>query len=383
MKKLFIPFFLIAIFVALLWGKFAYKGAHLDWMDKQIQEDLSFFSKEDLNPERLNTSYNYLPKEEQLVHFQIKNNQIYWRCKNYSVGKERIRKTCNMLYKASKKQPLADVDFILCFDDSPLELNKNQRPTYLPLFSYSKKAEHGGILFPDPASEEFSRRDRRVVQRAKFNPKNYWKNKKEMTFWRGEALGKIFSIDCWHEASRSRLALLSQYYPDEIDAGFSNLEKVSESVKNEMQKCLPLKKHEPISKHLHYKYIAVADGSSCPSPQFYFALCSGCVAFKGESQNIQWYYHALKPGEHYVQVASDFSDLPEKISWARSHDKEIQKISKKAESFIQNNLLPKHIYQYIVELLDEYAALQDTEISLLGDMNKYEGAQKTKWVKYE
>lgn len=386
MKKISIPFLLIAAFAALLWGRFGHQDGHLDWMARQVQADLSFFSKEDLNPERLESSYNHLSKNEGLVHFQIKENQIYWKSLSYLEGKERIRQTCNMLYKASKKRALPDVDFLLSFRDCPLEKKTNgkfQKPKYLPLFSYSKRKDQGGILFPDPISEEFARCERKKIQRAKFNPKNYWGNKKEVIFWRGDAQGGIFSIDQWHEAPRSRLALLSQYYPNDVDASFSSLTEINESVRDEMLQCLPLQNQIPYSTHLNYKYIAVADGDSCPFPQFYLALSSGSAAFKNKSPNIQWYYNALKEGEHYIEVRSDFSDLPEKVKWAKSHDKELRKISKNAENFIQNNLLPKHIYQYIVELLDEYAKLQDTRVSLLSDMNKYEGGQKTKWVKYD
>lgn len=376
MKKIFIPLFLFIAFATLTWNYLSPRLGRKEWMGDQIQEDLSWYSKEDLNPSRIEASYNTTSNEEQMVHFQIKDNQIYWKTNWEGKGKDRLRKLCIMLSLVRKQKALPDVDFLITTHDGIITKCIEQK--YLPIFTFAKKKGVHAILFPDPLSENFSRRERKRLQRARLKPQNYWKNKKEIAFWRGGTTGGNFLMNNWHQMPRTKLSLLTQYYPDIIDAGYSAYNTVSAEVKGEMLKCMPLADWTDHRGHLQYKYLVIADGNTCTYPRYYLGLCSGSVVLKDESEDIQWFYRALEPYKHYVPVAKDFSDLPEKVIWAKEHDKEAKKIAIQGQKFVKNNLLPKHIYQYISELLEEYASLQDAEVNVSDGMNLYTRSNRKK-----
>lgn len=382
MKKKFIPFILIAAFAVSALVHFSFKSKSLYWMMDQISEDLGCYSKEDLNPDRIETSYQSLLAKAKLVHFQIKGNQIYWKANFHGEGEDRVRKVCIMLSKASRFKKLPDTDFLLTVHDGIIsKSSKKTYPQYLPIFCFAKRKGVHAVLFPDPLTESFARRRKKSIALEKMKPKHYWKNKKEVAFWRGGTTGGPFLIDNWYQMPRTQLALLTQYYPNEVDAGFSVHNKMPDNVKEEMLKCLPLVKWSNHKKHLQYKYLVVADGNTCTYPRFYLGLYSGSVVFKDQTDDYQWFYRALKPGKHFIAVSKDFSNLPEKVIWAKNNDKKVKQIARNSQKFIRRNLTSKHIYQYIVQLLNEYSKLQDSEVKVLDDMYLYQGSRKNKWKK--
>lgn len=355
------------------------------WMGEQIKADLSDFSKEDLNPIRLETTFNYIPSGMLVVHFQIIDQKLYWK-KNWEGQNDmdRVRKVCGMLNHLCKTTKVANVDFLMTMHDGVLHpLDQSGQSKYLPMFSFAKRQNVQAILFPDPLTENFVRRTRKHITLAKWVPKYQWRNKKEIAFWRGATTGGDFTLDNWYEMPRTKLSLLSAYYPDQIDAGYTSLVAMPQVVKEEILKTLPIVDWVNHKRHLKYKYLVIADGNTCTYPRYYLGLYSGSVVFKDESVDIQWFYKELKPYVHYIPVASDFSDLPEKVQWAKEHDKEAKKIAQNATAFINHNLKLKHIYAYIGELLNEYAKLQDQPIELQDGMQPYLGSHKTKWRNHE
>ncbi len=375
-KKISILLLLVAVFTLALWNKSISQSGNQQWMEDQIQEDLSFFSKEDLNPERIGTSFENAPLGQKLVHFQIKEGKIYWK-RNWENEEslDRIVKVCKALSLVNNRSLLPNADFLLTVNDGMGYLSSDQdQNQYLPIFAFAKKAESkNAILIPDPLSEIFSRTRVKSFGLEKMKPKNFWSQKIEKAFWRGGTTGGQYVADNWYQMPRVQLSLLSQYYPDEIDAGFSVFCQVSPDAKEEMLKTLPLHKWVGHKTHLKYKYLVIADGNTCTYPRFYLGLFSGSVVFKDQTENYQWFYRALKPYEHYIPVKADFSDLPEKVKWAKEHDKEAKKIAKNATRFINQNLKSYHIHSYIGKLLTDYSKLQDSDIEVANGMQQYMG----------
>ncbi len=380
MKKIFIFILVIAVFSLTLWNKVGSSMTAKPWMEEQIHEDLGFFSKEDLNPTRIETSFENISPELFVVHFQIKNNQIYWQ-KNWddANSSKRLRKVCRMLYMSAQKTKLPDVSFLMTLHDGltelPIELKSNQ---HLPILTFAKTQKvQNAILFPDPLTEEFARKKLKRMRFEQLKPGNFWSSKIEKAFWRGGTTGGKYFMEDWYTKPRVQLALLSQYYPNEIDAGFSTFSPMGEDVKTEMLKCLPKVDWVAHKKHLKYKYLVIADGHTCTYPRFYLGLAANSVVFKHDSDHYQWFYKLLKPYEHYIPVKADFSDLPEKVQWARAHDKEVKKIASRANRLIMQNLEKEHIYCYIDTLLKEYADLQSCPFELSEKMQPYEPLKKT------
>ena len=311
--------------------------------------------------------FSELSPEALFVYYQIKNNKLYFTHHFGEVeGSDRLRKTTRFLDALCKSRKLPDTEFILTVHDA---WNFPDKGFKTPVFTYAKHKDSAAVLFPDPLSENFARRSRKSINRAMKSSKFSWDTKKNIAFWRGGTTGEGKYTDrSWFKRYRSQLALLSNYYPDRVDAGFTSYPGVDAKVVDEMNRVIPKKNWTVHKDHLKYKYLVVPDGNTCTYPRYYLSLLSNSVAFKQDSNHIQWFYGGLTPYEHYVPVKEDFSDLPEKVLWAIDHDDEMQKISKQATAFINDHLLPKDIQGYATELIKQYAKHQDAPIEKMDGM---------------
>lgn len=71
------------------------------------------------------------------------------------------------------------------------------------------------------------------------------------------------------------------------------------------------------------------DGNSNAFSNLFIRLLYGCCVIKVASPLgfRQWYYHRLKPWQHYVPVAADLSDLEEAIAWCQGHPRDCREIA--------------------------------------------------------
>jgi len=70
------------------------------------------------------------------------------------------------------------------------------------------------------------------------------------------------------------------------------------------------------------KFAIDIDGQTNTWGNLLVRLHQGCCVLKIESQfgYRQWYYHRLRPWEHFVPVSADLSDLADRVEWVRTHD---------------------------------------------------------------
>lgn len=362
-------------------------------MKDQVEEDLSFFDANDLQNENLKSYFRKVKPKSRFVFYQIKDNKVYWT-RNWegSDSFDRVRKTTQMLDRMTRNRKLPDVEFILtvhdgwCYSDEKEPLSDLEEEEALcdddsiyPIFAYAKKEGTPVLLFPDPLSEAFSRRSGQNIRKANFIWRYRWSNKENIAFWRGGTTGKKgYSKDTWYLNPRSKLSMLSKYYPDLVNSGFTSFPGVEPEVQKKMNLILPQVSWTTHKNHLKYKYLVIADGNTCTYPRYYLGLLSNSVVFKDKSDEVQWFYKGLKPFVHYIPVAYDFSDLPELVQWARNHDAEVKKISKNAFTFVNQNLKSKHIYDYVEFLLKEYAKKQQaSSIELMEGAQTYEAFERS------
>ena len=87
-------------------------------------------------------------------------------------------------------------------------------------------------------------------------------------------------------------------------------------------------------------------------------LLSNSLIFKPDSNEIQWFYRALIPYEHYIPVDFYLSNLIHAISWARENDAKCQEIAENAMAFAEDNLMMEDVYYYLYLALRRYGGLQ-------------------------
>lgn len=251
---------------------------------------------------------------------------------------------------------LPNVDFLISYEDGIREsfYDVGDLERQAPILVWAKlRSLPFSILIPDYRSVSFlwDNDTRKFVEgKGYLGQRIPWEEKDARGFWRGA------TTEFLH---RKTLVELAQNHPAWVDAGFCS------GIDCDSQLYRPAASYE---EHLHYKYLPVLDGVMCTYPGYQWRLLSDSVAFKQESDQIQWFYGALTPYVHYVPLQEDLSDFLEKISWARSHDEECQKMRDAATRFSLENLLLPDVYAYFYWVLQEYSIRQ--EKSFLSEWSK-------------
>ncbi|HEY5235443.1 MAG TPA: glycosyl transferase family 90, partial [Rhabdochlamydiaceae bacterium] len=160
--------------------------------------------------------------------------------------------------------------------------------------------------------------------------------------WRGGFTKKI----------RIRLCEISAENPDQLDAKL-----VEDPARQENLKHL-IGNRFSFEDFLNYKYLPNVTGTMASSPALQWRLLSNSVTLQQVTDEIQWFYRALKPYVHYVPVKDDLSDLLEQIQWSKDHDDLCKQIADNATEFALNNLMTEDIYLYFYLVLNRYSSLQ-------------------------
>lgn len=246
--------------------------------------------------------------------------------------------------------PLPNLDFIVTHEDGTKE------PFYLvespelqaPVLGWAKlKSTPFLILIPDWRSLSFWWNDdiRKLNEGKSFQRAPVpWEEKKDIAFWRGALTEAIH---------RLKISSFSLEFPALVDAG------ISAGLDSSDPHWKPSASYE---EHLQYKYLPVLDGIMCSYPGYQWRLLSDSVCFKQESDQIQWFYGALNPYEHYVPIQNDLSNLIDQIIWAQTHDDQCKQIALNATDFALKNLMFDDIYCYLYHVLVSYSRLQDVDL---------------------
>jgi protein glucosyltransferase len=315
------------------------------WMQEQISQDLHGVR---ISLAALETTYAKAKSHSsRILRYRIVDNQLY----RHPEGGEGVPGHVSWFEDGLKTlcalRALPNVDFILTHEDGTREAYYQVAPhLQAPLFGWAKcKSTPFLVLIPDYRSLASCWHDdiRRLTEGKKFVGEPVpWERKEQIAFWRG-------GLTEW--VHRVFIARLSQQFPSLLDAGLTD-------------PCdFPQKPPANYEEHLRYKYLPVLDGIMCTYPGYQWRLLSDSVCFKQESDQVQWFYGALKPYVHYVPVQNDLADLIDQIHWARAHDAECKQIAANSTAFARNGLMYDDVYCYLYHVLVAYSRLQDESLA--------------------
>ena len=154
-----------------------------------------------------------------------------------------------------------------------------------------------------------------------------WRDRRPVAFWRGSTTGA--RVGPLTELPRLKLCLKAKAWGSRADVGVSSIVQFKNNQERlEIESLDVLKDHVPLSALNTFKYHIDIDGNSNSWPGLIAKLYSGSPVLKVASPLgfRQWYYDRLIPWTNYVPVASDMSDLEEKLAYLESHDAEAEHI---------------------------------------------------------
>jgi hypothetical protein len=162
--------------------------------------------------------------------------------------------------------------------------------------------------------------------------------------------------DNFYQLSRVRLCELSRELPQFLDARFTIFAQLAEPVPY-----LENLRGERISfeEQLNYKYHILIDGNASSYSASGWKFFTNSLVFKPDSKWEQWYYHKLKPWEHYVPVDANLLDLVENIQWAIQNDAQAEAIAKNGCRFARSHLTLADSMVYLYLALLKYSKLRN------------------------
>lgn len=327
-----------------------------DWMDRTIDREFRAFQQSGISREMLEKTWQIGHAKYQSIHrFQVIDSKVY--------GKEGCIK--RLLQRIVEKYPLPDIDFLYHNEDrfnaSFFEKYKDIKygaPILVPARHHTFDR---AVLFCDYFYDIDDGKSgwNHMIEVIESNQDRWpWENKEEKLFWRGGPSDGRYKVENWKTKPRGALVYKTSLYPDLIDALFSEYPKRPGTAPEEFQRAIGPINYAPIHEQLKYKYQVIVDGVTTAFTGSYWKLLSGCLCFMQESDDIMFFHGPLVAWKHYIPVKRDFSDLVEKIQWAKEHDLEAKAIAQNSRAFAKSHLMSEHILLYSYKTLLKYASLQ-------------------------
>lgn len=345
---------LIFLFLCCVGSVFGWQPLPLDapgyeWMDAQIENEFARFAHSGVTLPMLTATLQKIGSE--CHRYRIVSSKVY--------GREGAMK--NLLEAIVRCYTIPDVDFLYYAQDVLREEAFKQIPQNAPVFvSAKQRACDRVVLFVDWYYDIDAYHDgwNHSIGAINGNQQTWpWEAKKNTLFWRGANTDGYYTEKTWTEIPRGRIVHLSQHSEKLlIDAAFTKILPWQADKKYEKQ--MATVPFVPVLDHLPYKYQLLVDGVTCTYPGTQWRLLSGCTTFKQESDDIMWFFSLLEPWVHYIPLRRDFTDVFDKILWARSHDDQAHQIAQNARALALSALMPEHIVLYCAKTLCKYASLQ-------------------------
>ena len=204
-----------------------------------------------------------------------------------------------------------------------------------------------------------------------------WEARRPLAVWRGACTGSAALYNVAGGASgrrwppRARLALLAQKHASLLDAVLFPCARCASLWRRQPELFGNTSQALTDADYVRYKYIIDLDGDGC-SGRLSKLLDSGSVVLKawgsggggmgvGGGGGYPFYYHALKPWKHFVPIASDLSDLIERLEWLNAHVAEARAIAQHASEFARRWLSPEAIDGYTYALIAGIATQQQKQ----------------------
>lgn len=368
MKRLFLFLFVVVGFFVYkrqekltLW--WALQSLPPTWAEEQLARDFSDFKT--IDQASLNETFAKVQSAHAYAfRYRVVDGEIYRMGGEDSFNRARIFD--KILRRIQKSKDLPNVDFIICVNDGVPESYMPQHfwvtEKQAPIFAWAKRKDIAPyvVLIPDFLTTKESSWHKEVETVNELYLSIPWEARKEVAFWRGTSNDKQYTLENFQYKPRFLISLLAKLRPDLIDAGYARV--YPKEVEEKIGEMGLIRGNTPVSGHLSFKYLPVLDGYMCTFPGFQWRLLSGSLTMKQESDEVQYFYSALKPYEHYIPIQGDMSDLLDKIQWAKEHDAECKKIAENARKFALQNLMPDQIYAYLYWVLEKHASLQTFDL---------------------
>jgi len=240
----------------------------------------------------------------------------------------------------------------------------------LPILSTSGHVDYWDIIIPnyDDLSYVFplSTHDHDQLKTNSLEFHTKWSQKKDLAIFRGSPSGCGVTAE-----TNPRLKLMEwakEHNISAFDVGFTSGQKVNMKLDPRYGFALstPLSKNELVSRksmieQSHYKYIIHIDGNVLAYRLLYSFLTGSLIwRVKSPYQSFVDVARILIPGEDYLEIAEDFSNLDTILEWCQNNPKSASKIARSGMLKVKHILTRNFLHNYIKNLFQLYVDHQTT-----------------------
>jgi hypothetical protein len=108
-----------------------------------------------------------------------------------------------------------------------------------------------------------------------------------------------------------------------------------------------------------YRYILDIPGNGATWDGTAWRLNSGSVLMRSKTGWRQWFYADFVAGEHFVELADDFSDLDEKFAWCEAHPDECERMVQNCMRLFQRVYCFHNVIANTVQVIETICAASD------------------------
>lgn len=181
-----------------------------------------------------------------------------------------------------------------------------------------------------------------------------WGRRTKLAFWRGATTGGEIDCDDWEMLDRVKLCRIGAASPQLFDTGLVGIVQMNEADTAAIQGSGLVADFVPETEFIRYRYQIDIDGNTNSWPGLFQKLLTGSPVLKVSSRHghRQWYYDRLVPWENFVPVASDMSDLVEKLNWLIDHDDEARRIGANGRLLALSMTVPAELQRAAATIRD-------------------------------
>lgn len=313
------------------------------WITRQITNDFQAYTK--FSASDTQRTFDMLSDVNAVVKVTLKNNQVLFTEKDGSKlngSPEFALEIYRPIFQyALQKKYVREVTFLLRFCDLFPSLPRNitiadLTPILAAAKDVSKPTEKDMILIPDWMNlNSWSKLKPRLSTARDTLP---WSKKIDKILWRGgyaDVTGYRKKVVEFSKGGASKF--LDAKFTEGYDENFM----------------LP-------EEQLAYRFQLSTDGHTAPWERPVWQLYSNCVMVKQQSPRIQWYYNAISPGQHYIEVTDNIEELAPAMT--KYTDKALQQMSKNAHEFVEKNLSTDAMVAYIILVLQKIEKMQNAGV---------------------
>jgi hypothetical protein len=228
------------------------------------------------------------------------------------------------------------------------KLGKYEFPTHIPILGGSGQEGYWDIPIPNYDDVQIILgMDKNLATPEMTN----WARKQNRAVFRGAPTG------CGYTTETNMRLKLAKMKSADFDVGVTVVKSnsIKFDPKNGMGQLDMTKDLKPVGRlsfeeQAGYKYIIHIDGNVA-AYRLLKMMTTGSLILKVKGPYILWVDHMLKDKQHYVEVASDLSNLESVMQWCRDHDSECQQIARRGMEFAQKALTKEFVDASFAKIL--------------------------------